>query len=292
MTGARSRCRRRRLPVMRFVVTPPATAPLADLGGLRCSTISPGRQAARVCRSQNPESARSTLYVRELDGLEARPIPGTEVHGSRRHESVLLSQTASGSAFGIARRGIMRVMRRRRAAAQDARRAPRGLSGGRARAADDTIDPVVGAAFSLQRGRRPPAAARLSRCTPESQARRRRSTLRTPRCCPGERAVLFSRRQRRRRGARRPCSISRRASRRVLVDGGREPRLRRRRATSSSRAGTTLMAAPFDVGPSSPSTGEPVATAAGGPADQRGRLWLPPATLVYVPFSFQFTPGC
>jgi serine/threonine-protein kinase len=63
-------------PVSRFVITPPATAPLANQGGLDL-TISPdGKRIAYLVLK--PESGSVELYVRELDALEARPIPGTE----------------------------------------------------------------------------------------------------------------------------------------------------------------------------------------------------------------------
>jgi serine/threonine protein kinase/Tol biopolymer transport system component len=65
-----------RLPVTRFVITPPPSATLASLGGLDL-TISPdGRRIAYFVR----ESDGSTvLYVRDLDRLDARRVAGTEV---------------------------------------------------------------------------------------------------------------------------------------------------------------------------------------------------------------------
>jgi Tol biopolymer transport system component len=63
-------------PVSRFVITPPATAPLANQGGVDL-TISPdGRRIAYL--GADPASGKVGLYVRELDALEARAIPGTE----------------------------------------------------------------------------------------------------------------------------------------------------------------------------------------------------------------------
>src|SRR5688572_2695478 len=61
--------------VSRFAITPPATAPLAALGDLDL-TISPDGQRIAYW-AQKPESANVELYVRELDALEARAIPGT-----------------------------------------------------------------------------------------------------------------------------------------------------------------------------------------------------------------------
>jgi Tol biopolymer transport system component len=61
--------------VSRFVITPPATAPLTDLGDLDL-TISPDGERIAYW-AQKPESGEVELYVRELDALEARAIPGT-----------------------------------------------------------------------------------------------------------------------------------------------------------------------------------------------------------------------
>jgi Tol biopolymer transport system component len=61
--------------VSRFVITPPATAPLSNLGDLDL-TISPDGQRIAYW-SQKPDGGNVELYVRELDALEARAIPGT-----------------------------------------------------------------------------------------------------------------------------------------------------------------------------------------------------------------------
>ena len=62
-------------PVSRFVITPPATAPLANQGGLDLAISPDGKRIAYL--AVKPESGNVELYVRELDALEARPIPGT-----------------------------------------------------------------------------------------------------------------------------------------------------------------------------------------------------------------------
>ena len=62
--------------VSRFVITPPATAPLANEGDLDL-TISPDGQRIAYW-AVKPDSGNLELYVRELDALEARAIPGTE----------------------------------------------------------------------------------------------------------------------------------------------------------------------------------------------------------------------
>ena len=64
------------LPVSRFVITPPATAPLANQAGLDLAISPDGKRIAYL--AVKPESGKVEIYVRELDALEARPIPGTE----------------------------------------------------------------------------------------------------------------------------------------------------------------------------------------------------------------------
>ena len=63
-------------PVSRFVITPPATAPLANQAGFNLAISPDGKRIAYL--AVKPESGKAELYVRELDALEARPIPGTE----------------------------------------------------------------------------------------------------------------------------------------------------------------------------------------------------------------------
>ena len=63
-------------PVTRFVITPPATAPIANQGSIDLAISPDGRRIAYL--AVKPDSGRVEIYVRELDALEARPIPGTE----------------------------------------------------------------------------------------------------------------------------------------------------------------------------------------------------------------------
>jgi Tol biopolymer transport system component len=65
------------LPVTRFTITPPASAPLASLGGYDVVISPDGERLAYF--AQRSDTGGVSLYVRELDELEARPIPGTEV---------------------------------------------------------------------------------------------------------------------------------------------------------------------------------------------------------------------
>jgi eukaryotic-like serine/threonine-protein kinase len=82
-------------PVSRFEITPPATAPLAALGGAQVAISPDGKRIAYF--AQKPESANVELYVRELDALEARPIPGTE---GRSVGNMNLFFSADGKSIG------------------------------------------------------------------------------------------------------------------------------------------------------------------------------------------------
>src|SRR5262245_56193946 len=64
------------LPVARFVITPPATAPLANLAGLDVAISPDGQRIAYFARKRENDNVE--LYVREVAALEARVIPDTE----------------------------------------------------------------------------------------------------------------------------------------------------------------------------------------------------------------------
>jgi eukaryotic-like serine/threonine-protein kinase len=69
-------------PVSRFSITPPATAPLlASLDGRDVAISSDGRRIVFAAQSRARNSV--TLYLRELDGLDARPIAGTKISGAQ-----------------------------------------------------------------------------------------------------------------------------------------------------------------------------------------------------------------
>jgi serine/threonine-protein kinase len=66
--------------VSRLSIATPATAPLASVGGLDLAIAPDGRRI--VYFAQIPGSEQVQLYVRELDGLDARPLAGTEAPGT------------------------------------------------------------------------------------------------------------------------------------------------------------------------------------------------------------------
>jgi serine/threonine-protein kinase len=65
------------LPVTRFVITPPSTAPLSELGGHDFALSPDGQRLAYL--GQNAAKNGVALYIRELDALEPRLLQGTEV---------------------------------------------------------------------------------------------------------------------------------------------------------------------------------------------------------------------
>ena len=66
--------------VSRFSIATTAAAPLASLGGLDLAIAPDGRRIAYF--AQVPGTDRIRLYVRELDGLDARPLSGIEFPGA------------------------------------------------------------------------------------------------------------------------------------------------------------------------------------------------------------------
>jgi Tol biopolymer transport system component len=92
--------------VTRFLVTPPATAPLANQGGWDLAISPDGMRLVYVARDL--QSGGSALYSRELDSIELRAIPGTEV-ASGGNMNPFFSADGAWIGFGSPGRGIMRV---------------------------------------------------------------------------------------------------------------------------------------------------------------------------------------
>ena len=97
------------LAVTRFVVTPPATAPLTNLGGYDVVISPDGERLAYY--AQDPQTGGVALHVRELDGLEARRLPGTEVAQPPAGGNLNPFFSADGRSIGFRSpdRGIIRV---------------------------------------------------------------------------------------------------------------------------------------------------------------------------------------
>ncbi len=95
------------LPVSRFVITPPETAPLANLAGLDL-TISPdGQRIASFARK--PETENVELYVRELDALDARVLSDTEVTPQPGTMNPFFAPDGKSLGFFAVARGVVSV---------------------------------------------------------------------------------------------------------------------------------------------------------------------------------------
>jgi serine/threonine-protein kinase len=94
--------------VSRLSITTPATAPLASVGGLDLAIAPDGRRIAYFVQLPNE---RVQLYVRELDGLDARPLAGTEAPGSGGPGNMNPFFSADGKSIGlfVPDRGVMSV---------------------------------------------------------------------------------------------------------------------------------------------------------------------------------------
>jgi serine/threonine-protein kinase len=214
----------------RFLVTPPATAPLSNAGGYDM-TISPGGE--RIAYFAEHPDGRFTLYVRELDALEAREIPGTDVTGGIMN--LFFSPDGKNIGFFVPDRGLVRV----------------GLDGapplkimnppqptflGAAWAEDDTV--ILSAGPILQRV---PARGGVPETLTQPHETR---LIASPALLPGGRALLFGEIE---------GSIERVAvldlstgERKVLIEGAQVPHYAATGHIVFAR-GTTLMAVPFDL---------------------------------------------
>ena len=95
-------------PVSRYVSTPPGTAPLANLGGVDLEISPDGTRLAYFGR--DTANDRLALYLRDLDELDARVVPGTEgMHAGTVVGHPFFSADGEWIGFWSPGRGIMRV---------------------------------------------------------------------------------------------------------------------------------------------------------------------------------------
>jgi Tol biopolymer transport system component len=166
-------------PVSRFVITPPATAPLANQGGLDL-TISPdGKRIAYL--AVKPESGKVEIYVRELDALEARPIAGTEVADAGPFNP-FFSPDGKSIGYSSPDRGLVSVAIDGRPPIKLADRPTPGFTGGWW-AGDNTV------IFSS--GRRLQHVSAAGGGTPTPLVPERQTSVAAPVLLPGGRAMLF-----------------------------------------------------------------------------------------------------
>jgi len=94
--------------VSRLSITTAATAPLASVGGLDLAIAPDGRRIAYFVQLPGE---RVQLYVRELDGLDARPLAGTEAPGGSGAGNMNPFFSADGKSIGlfVPARGVISV---------------------------------------------------------------------------------------------------------------------------------------------------------------------------------------
>jgi Tol biopolymer transport system component len=259
------------LPVSRFVITPPATTPLASQNPHDVVISRDGKRIAYVV--QNLERNTVELHVRELDALESRPLPGTETDSLGAMP--FFSPDGRSIGFYAGQRGVLSV-------AIDGRPSARLLD------VPDTN--FVGAAWRADNTLIYSTWSRLQRSTasgggtpePLTAERQGGGFVAAPVVLPGGRAVLF-------------VDIDGGTEHVAVLDleTGEEKRLLEGGTVAYSETGhivfgrgTTLMAAPFNVAELAV-TGEPVAVLQGvrdpGPGTATDFDLSANGTLVYVP---------
>jgi Tol biopolymer transport system component len=271
------------LPVTRFVITPPETARLTNLGGYDVIISPDGERIAYF--GLNSQTGSAALYVRELDSLEARLIPGTETSGPT-NMNPFFSPDGKWIGLRIPGRGILRVSVDGAPSLEVAPDPQLAFLSG-AWGADDTI--IYSAGTHLQR------VSAGGGGTPEPLTPEPESgtgpALPAPVLLPGERAVLFGVVD----GESERVAVLdlETGEQKILVDGGQNPFYASTGHLLFAR-GTTLMAAPFNVAELAV-TGEPVAVLPGirHPSSTNAADYALSATgtLVYVPGGDEDTTG-
>jgi DNA-binding winged helix-turn-helix (wHTH) protein/Tol biopolymer transport system component len=224
------------MPVARFLVSLPATAPLASQGGYDLAISPDGSRLVYV--AQDPQSGDFSLHVRDLNGLEVRPIPGTEVVAGD-NMNPFFSADGAWIGFGSPGQGIMRVAIDGGLPHQIVHGL--GVGGGATAASDDTF--IFSPAGSLSGGDLYRVSARGG--TPEPMTAVSQTVRHTsPKLLPGERAVLFTKND----GVTQHVAVLdlETGQSRMLIEGATAPMYAPTGHIVFAR-GTTLMAAPFDL---------------------------------------------
>ena len=258
------------LPVSRFVVTPPESAPLASTGGRELAISPDGQRFAYI--AQDPGSGQLALHVRELDGLEARPVRGGELE--QQTANPLFSPDGKWLAF----RAGTEIVRASVDGAPPIKIADVPAGGGFLSGqwlADDTL--VFGSGPNLWR-----VSARCGG-TPEPLVAGRAVGAATPVVLPGGRAVLFGRPD----GEAEHVTVLdlETGEEKVLFENAKNPFYSATGHIVFARD-TTLMGAPFDAAELTV-TGEPAALLQGvrytGGFTAADFVLAENGTLVYVP---------
>ena len=274
------------LPVTRFVVTPAATAPLANLGGLDVIISPDGRRIAYFSEDSQTRSHHA-LYVRELDGLEAKRLAGTEIAlagDGFSNMNPFFSSDGRWIGFRSPNRGIIRVA----------------LDGGPPiKIVDDQLQ-FLGAASATEgtivysSGQRLYRVSAAGGGTPEALTPEPSPTtvvVTAPVLLPGERAVLFGVNE---GGNKRIAVLDlTTGQQKILIENGQNPVYTSTGHVVFAR-GTTLMAARFNLAERAV-TSDPVPLLEGvrNPSSNTAADYAVSAsgTLVYVPSSEQGVTG-
>jgi len=259
------------LPISRYMITPPASAPLASQNPTDVAISADGKRIAYL--GQNVENDSVEIYLRELDALESRLLPGTETDSGG--VMPFFSPDGQSIGFSAGQRGVYSV-------ATDGRPsvklldAPEQAFLGASWASDDSL---IYSSRNLLQKNAPGSAG-----TPVPLIREREGSnfVARPVALPGGRAVLFS-------------DIVNGVEMVSVVDleTGEEKELFEGGTALYAETGhivfgrdTTLMAVPFDVDELSV-TGDPVAVLQGvrhpGPGTATDFDLSANGTLVYVP---------
>jgi serine/threonine-protein kinase len=263
------------LPISRFVITPPAEAPLASLGGAQLAISPDGERIAYF--ADKPENGNVELYVRELDALEARPIPGTEGRSVGNMNLFFSTDGKSIGYFAPDRGGLIAVTVDGRPSVKIVDTTAVGTFLGATWTADNTL--IFSSGALLQR------VSAGGGGTPEPLISERQGGLiAAPVLLPGGRAVLFHAVE----GGNDIVGVLdlETGEEKTLVEGGANPAYIDTGHIVFAR-GTTLMAVPFATAELSV-TGEPVALIQGVRRTPGGATHFALAangTLVYEPSS-------
>jgi Tol biopolymer transport system component len=237
-------------PVTRFVITPQPSAPLANLGGNDVMISPDGQRIAYF--SRNPVNNNIALYVREIDGLEARLVPGTELTnvptGFGGNMNPFFSADSRSIGF-LSDRGVIRVSLDGGPPVKIAD-TPSPAFLGATWTGDDTI--VYSAGRSLQR------TSAGGGGVPERLTEEMPELVASPVVLPGGRAVMYGLIGNTPNGAERVAVFDLDSRKqKILIENGQNAFYSPTGHVVFAR-GTTIMAAPFD--PSELAvTGEPVA---------------------------------
>jgi serine/threonine-protein kinase len=266
-------------PVTRFVITPEPSAPLANLGGNDVMISPDGQRIAYF--SRNPVNNNIALYVREIDGLEARLVPGTELanvpSGFGGNMNPFFSADSRSIGLLSPDRGVIRVSLDGGPPVKITDAPPTFL--GATWSADDTIVYSAGRSLARTSAGGGGVPERLTEDNPDAY-------VASPVVLPGGRAVMYGLVGNGANGAERVAVFDLDTHKqKILIENGQNAFYSPTGHVVFAR-GTTIMAAPFSASELAV-TGEPVAMIENvrhpAPLTAADFALSASGTLVYVP---------